>query len=266
MMMAGPGEDGHPKVSLMRRTIVVVGALLLVLTACDSTGGLPDGEPSFPPASTISVAPTTSTVAPSAPLAWQPCGEVECATLTVPRDYDDPGAGTFELAVARRRAERPDLRMGVLVFSPGGPGLPGTPGLIAGTARFGVDLQARFDVVSWDPRGVSEGAAIDCLDDPDYFRGLDPTPESPDEAARLARRAREFIAGCVERSGELLPYVSTVAAARDIDLLRGALGEQQIRGCLTGRRWVRCTRLCSRSGSGRWCSTGGTTRLPTRTC
>ena len=211
-----------------RRLTAVCCLVPFLLAGCDTGGGLPEGQPSFPPTSVLSTASTTSPPAVVPPLVWAPCGAAECATLTVPRDYDDPGAGTFGLAVARRRAERPDLRMGVLVFSPGGPGLPGTPGLISGSDRFSVDLRARFDVVSWDPRGVSVGARVDCVDDPDFFRGLDPTPESPQEAARLSQRAGDFIAGCVERSGKLLSYVSTVASARDIDLLRAALGEQQI--------------------------------------
>lgn len=208
-----------------RRLAALACLVPLLLCGCDAGGE--DVGPTAPALTTI---PATTTSVPSALslLVWAPCGEAECATLTVPRDYDDPGAGTFDLAVARQRAENPDLRLGTLVFSPGGPGLPGTPGLITGSNRFSVDLAARFDIVSWDPRGVNPEAPIDCVDDPDYFRGLDPTPEAPQEAARLARRARDFIAGCVQRSGDLLPYVSTAASARDIDLLRAALGEEQI--------------------------------------
>jgi pimeloyl-ACP methyl ester carboxylesterase len=210
-----------------RRLAAVSCLVPLLLCGCDAPSGEDEG-PSVPVVSTTSPASTTSATSAVPALVWAPCGEAECATLAVPRDYDDPGAGTFDLGVARRRAENPALRMGVLVFSPGGPGLAGTPGLITGSDRFSVDLRARFDVVSWDPRGVNQEAAVDCVDDPDYFRGLDPTPEAPQEAARLARRARDFIAGCVERSGDLLPYVSTAASARDIDLLRAALGEEQI--------------------------------------
>ncbi|HSQ38492.1 MAG TPA: alpha/beta fold hydrolase, partial [Acidimicrobiia bacterium] len=213
----------------VRRRPGAVGCLVAMLVAgCDAGSEVPDGQQGIPVTSVTTIATTTSAPSVVAPLVWEPCGEAECAVLTVPRDYDDPGAGTFDLAVARRRAERPDLRKGVLVFSPGGPGLAGTIGLISGSDRFSVDLRARFDIVSWDPRGVNEEAAVDCVDDPDYFRGLDPTPDAPQEAALLARQAREFIAGCLERSGDLLPYVSTAATARDIDLLRAALGEQEI--------------------------------------
>ena len=211
-----------------RRPVAVSCLVALLLAACDEGSGVPDQHQSLSSIPTTAVATTPSAPFIVPPLVWDPCGEAECATLTVPRDYEDPGAGTFHLAVARRRAERPDLRKGVLVFSPGGPGLPGTTGLVAGSDRFSVDLRARFDIVSSDQRGVNEGAVVDCVDDPDYFRGLDPTPDTPGEAARLARRAQEFIGGCVERSGDLLPYVSTTAAARDVDLLRAALGEEQI--------------------------------------
>lgn len=206
----------------MRRAVALSGAVGLLLAGC--IGARLAGEPT-----STTGAPLTTTSTWAAPaLTWGPCGQAECATLTVPRDHANPARGTFQLAVARRRAGRPDLRLGVLVYLAGGPGRGGTAGLIGPSERFSVDLRARFDIVSWDPRGVSAGSEIDCMDDPDYFRGLDPTPETREEADALHHRAQAFIAGCAERSGPLLPYVGTVASARDLDLLRAALGEEQI--------------------------------------
>jgi pimeloyl-ACP methyl ester carboxylesterase len=149
--------------------------------------------------------------------------------LTVPLDHDDPSKGTIDLAVARRPAQRPDDRIGVLLYNPGGPGAPGTPIIMdeAGV-QFNWALLDQFDVVSWDPRGVSEGAAVDCVDDPGELLGYDPTPETVEEEALIDAAVGEFVAGCVERSGDLLPYVSTVSTARDMDLLRESLGEEQI--------------------------------------
>ena len=208
----------------MRGALALGGALALAVAGCAGGGTARDQGSS----TTAAAATTTSSSEVGSTLVWTPCGEAECAVLTVPRDYGDPAQGSFELAVARRPAERPDLRVGVLVYRAGGPGLGGTAGLVTGGDRFSVDLRARFDVVSWDPRGVSAGSEIDCVDDPDHFRGLDPTPETPEEVTALEQRARSFIAGCTERSGSLLPYVGTVASARDLDLLRAALGEEQI--------------------------------------
>jgi pimeloyl-ACP methyl ester carboxylesterase len=206
------------------RAVALGSVILLTLAGCQAPGRDETGQPS-------TIAPTTAAASSPVPgprLVWTACGEAECATLTVPRDYHDPSAGSFELALARRRAERPDLRIGVLLSARVGPGVPGTPGLILGSDRFSVDLRARFDIVSWDPRGASGDVVIDCVDDPDYFRGLDPTPDTLQEIALLSERARDFVAGCEQRSGDVLPYVSTLASARDLDRLRIALGEDQV--------------------------------------
>lgn len=206
---------------MQRRIAAFCGLLALLGAACRSPGG----EPAAP---STSEAAATTTAPGGDLLAWEPCGEAECASLSVPRDYSAPGAGTFTLAVARLPAERPDLRVGTLIYVPGGPGLAATDGLSEGAFDFSVDLRARFDVVTLDPRGASAGALVDCVDDPDFFRGVDPTPESPAEVAELARRADQFIAACLDRSGDVLPYLSTTATARDLDLLRAALGEVEI--------------------------------------
>jgi pimeloyl-ACP methyl ester carboxylesterase len=149
--------------------------------------------------------------------------------LTVPLDHDDPSQGTIDLAVARGPAQRPEERIGVLLYNPGGPGIPGTTVIIDHASFwFSWALLDRFDVVSWDPRGVSEAAKVDCVDNPQELLFHDPTPETVEEEALIDAAVGEFVAGCVERSGDLLPYVSTVSTARDMDLLREALGEEQI--------------------------------------
>ena len=106
-------------------------------------------------ATTTSVA-TATTTEPAGTLVWEPCGRAECAALTVPLDHEDPSQGTIDLAVARWPAQRPDERIGVLLYNPGGPGEPGTPIIIDGVGwSFSSALLDRFDVVSW----VRGGAA-----------------------------------------------------------------------------------------------------------
>jgi len=213
------------------RVCVLVSVFVLVLASC--TGS--DVEVATtttttgPVTTTTAVASTTTTTEPPALLVWAPCGSAECATLTVPLDHDDPAKGTIDLVVARLPAGQPNERVGVLLYNPGGPGGPGVP-IVTDWADdvFSDDLLRRFDVVSWDPRGVSAGTEVDCVDDPDSFLGLDPTPETAEEAALIEAQATEFAAGCAERSGDVLPYLSTVSTARDMDLLREALGEEQI--------------------------------------
>lgn len=125
---------------------------------------------------------------PASTLEWTPCGQAECATLTVPLDHDDPSSGSIDLKVARRLARRPEERRGVLLFNPGGPGVPATPIIInfEGPQNFfSPNLLDRFDVVTWDPRGVSTSTKVDCVDDLNSYLALDPTPETSDEANRI---------------------------------------------------------------------------------
>ena len=51
--------------------------------------------------------------------------DLECATLDVPLDYDEPDGDTIEIALARVPATDADERIGSLVFNPGGPGASG---------------------------------------------------------------------------------------------------------------------------------------------
>jgi pimeloyl-ACP methyl ester carboxylesterase len=175
------------------------------------------------------IAEGAQTIDPSAALLWEPCSWGECATLAVPLDHDDPGAGTIDLSLARRVALAPDERIGVLLYNPGGPGASGVQ--ILGDSDwpsdlFSRDLVRRFDIVSWDPRGASEGTEVLCGDE--ILPIVDPTPETPEEVDQIEEQYRDFVAACVEQSGHLLPHLSTVSTARDMDLIRAALGEDQI--------------------------------------
>ncbi len=230
----------RPASTIVGRTLVIALALLMVTsTGCGPSASEPTATtgPATTAAAATTAATTTTVAAPDtttptrppSTLVWEPCGVAECATLTVPLDHDVPSQGTIDLAVARRPAQRPEERIGVLLYNPGGPGVPGVP-MVTDWAgdQFSWALLDRFDVVSWDPRGVSEGAAVDCVDDPEELLSHDPTPETVEEAALIDAAIGEFAAGCAERSGDLLPYLSTVSTARDMDLLREALGEEQI--------------------------------------
>jgi pimeloyl-ACP methyl ester carboxylesterase len=172
-------------------------------------------------------------------LNWEPCGpdnpyillgNAECASLTVPLDHDDPDAGTIDLAIVRRKAKVPDERIGVLLYNPGGPGGSGTVLMLDKwwSEIFSSDLIQRFDIVSWDPRGVGEETEVLCADYPSSLGSPDPTPETVEEAEQIEEQYRGFIGACMEQSGHLLPHLSTVSTARDMDLIREALGEEQI--------------------------------------
>ncbi|MET9831585.1 hypothetical protein ABZ078_20295 [Streptomyces sp. NPDC006385] len=104
-----------------------------------------------------------------APIDWKPCPDhrtAECGTLRLPIDWAHPAGETFDLAVARRKATDPDRRVGVLLVNPGGPGASGVGfALDDAPAQFSADIQARFDIVGFDPRGVGASQPVMCSSD-----------------------------------------------------------------------------------------------------
>ncbi|CUR60537.1 Tripeptidyl-peptidase B, Serine peptidase, MEROPS family S33 [metagenome] len=166
-------------------------------------------------------------------LDWQPCDGDEshdCATMQVPLDYADPAGQTIELALLRVRAAAPDARVGSLVVNPGGPGGSGTSYAAAGKTVWGPALLNHFDLVGLDPRGVGDSAAIDCLSDDglDAYLAADPDPETAADEAVLQRQLGELGSGCVAKSGALASHVTTVEAARDLDVLRAVLDQPRL--------------------------------------
>jgi alpha/beta hydrolase fold. len=164
-------------------------------------------------------------------LAWSKCGRNQCAWLTVPIDYAKPDGETVKLAVLRVPAKDPSKRIGSLLVNPGGPGASAAEGY----AKF-ADLivtkpvRAAYDVVGFDPRGVGLSSPIRCLSDRelDSFLGGDPTPDNKPEEQQFADVAKAFADKCKANGGPLLGHVSTIEAAKDMDVLRAALGETKL--------------------------------------
>ena len=154
---------------------------------------------------------------------------VQSGTLQVPLDHADPDGEQITLALSRHRATAPATRIGSLIVNPGGPGYGGTPLAEFADGIYGVDLLERFDIIGFDPRGTGGSEpSIDCIDDYDPVFGIETGPEDRAEDMILQAAAATFAKGCIERSGELLAHVSTVDAATDMDLIRQALGEDEI--------------------------------------
>lgn len=162
-------------------------------------------------------------------LVWESCGDLECATLTVPIDHAAPQGPTIGIAVARAPARDGDP-IGSLVVNPGGPGASGIDFLRNFALAAPNALKDRFDLVSFDPRGVGRSSSIDCgwvLDEDEF----DPITASDDLATRVDASLAEAIdeaQQCLDAVGDLLPHVGTVATARDVDLLRVALGDDAL--------------------------------------
>ncbi|MBK9180798.1 MAG: alpha/beta fold hydrolase [Acidimicrobiales bacterium] len=155
----------------------------------------------------------------------------ESATLQVPLDHDDPSAGTIDLALVRRPASDPDRRIGSLLVNPGGPGASGIDWARQAPRLFPDALLERFDLIGFDPRGVGASAAVACLDDDslDRYLALDPAPDDQAELAEIEAATAELVAACqANTEAGLLEHVSTEDAARDMDLIRQAVGDERL--------------------------------------
>jgi pimeloyl-ACP methyl ester carboxylesterase len=160
------------------------------------------------------------------PIEWKDCGSAECATLEVPRDYDDPDGERIEIYTVRTPASGD--RIGSLFVNPGGPG--------AGGAEFAEilafilpgEITERFDIVGVDPRGTGGSTPIDCGVSATELYGVDATIETPEDREELLDISQEYVDDCADRFGELLPHVGTRDVARDMDSVRAAMGDDQL--------------------------------------
>jgi len=218
-----------------RSVLMLVGALAVALTM---TGCALMPDVASLPATPDPAQKTAAQVPPTSQeglakfyrqdLAWAPCGRNQCAKLTVPIDYAHPEGDTIKLAVLNVPSTKPSKRIGSLVVNPGGPGGSGVT--YAAAAGFTDPVRAAYDIVGFDPRGVAKSAPVRCLSDRelDRFLGADPTPDSKAEEQRFARAAKAFADSCKTRGGALLGHLSTVDVAKDMDVLRSALGETKL--------------------------------------
>ncbi|WP_019354394.1 alpha/beta hydrolase [Streptomyces sp. AA1529] len=192
---------------------------------------LPDSltrqQPRWSPCPAPDAAQGTDTGSP-APL---PGGDRwECAKLKVPLDYSEPAGRTLGIEMIRA-AERPGggKRIGSLVFNFGGPGGSGVAALPAFADEYET-LRGRYDLVSFDPRGVGRSEGVRCLSDErlDAYFAADWTPDTDAEERSLFARQKSFADGCEKRAGDLLPHLTTENTARDMDLLRQVLGDRKL--------------------------------------
>lgn len=165
-------------------------------------------------------------------LDWENCGgRFDCTDVTAPLDWENPEAGEIQLAVVRHRAST--TSMGSLLTNPGGPGASGVS-LVQDSLDFavGADLIENYDVIGFDPRGVGQSTAVRCFDASNmdkylYDIALSPrgTPEWEEE---LLAAERVFAEACEANSQGILPHITTVNSARDMDLIRAVLGDKKL--------------------------------------
>jgi pimeloyl-ACP methyl ester carboxylesterase len=161
-------------------------------------------------------------------LSWHSCHDVfQCSTLQVPLDYTKPSGRSLSLAVIRLPST--GSHEGSLVINPGGPGASGISFEVEASTSF-AQLADHYDLVSFDPRGVGESAPIRCVTSAqlDKFVNTNPVPRTPAEHADLVAQAKAMADACYQRNGSYLEHVSTLDEARDMDVLRAALGDRKL--------------------------------------
>ncbi|MEW1549967.1 alpha/beta hydrolase [Streptomyces tsukubensis] len=165
-------------------------------------------------------------------LTWQGCGgdipaTVECATLKVPLDHSKPGGRKIVVALSRITAADPGKRRGVLLFNPGGPSASGLFYPLALSGYLPQSVKDRYDLIGFDPRGVGASSPLACgtadADERKTYR-----PYAKATFAKDVAWARDIADRCRNRNGETLPHITTRNTARDMDLVREALGERKV--------------------------------------
>ncbi len=185
--------------------------------------------------------PSSSSSAPSVDLAkyyeqepdWVACGtRLYCADISVPLDWNDPERDEITIAAIYRQADN-GKDAPFLLFNPGGPGSSGYTWLEESSDYLGTSrLRKHYSIVGFDPRGVGRRSSVECLDDfeyDDFLYGVSGFElGSPGDLDASRKAMKDFIAKCQENTGELLGFVDTVSAARDMDVLRAVLGQEQL--------------------------------------
>lgn len=153
----------------------------------------------------------------------------QCATIQVPLDWSNPGGKKITLQLSRMPAAKPDERVGSLLFNPGGPGGAGAETVSeAGTEVFSPTLRDHFDIVGFDPRGTGLSTSVRCTGAP-LVSAAPIFPRDAAEFAAMRTQSAKYGAACARHTEPgLLQHVDTISAAKDIDAIRIALGEQQI--------------------------------------
>lgn len=162
-------------------------------------------------------------------LSWTDCGPSRCTWVKVPVDYEKPEGATLRVRVKVRPADS-KKPTGRLFVNPGGPGGSGVEYLSVFAGQASKKVLNSYDLVGFDPRGVGNSSPLKCLSNKalDAFINVDPDPDNEAEITKLRRSTTKLGNACRDNSGELASHVSTLEAAKDIDVLRALLGQKKL--------------------------------------
>ena len=210
----------NPGKALSTRTGKITAAITVFVLALFSTVSYIQSRPETP---------TTLAAYYSQVLQWQSCYEnYQCADLLVPIDYTELKTGTFQISVLKYPTTA-EKKLGSLVVNPGGPGGSGVDYAYAAEYLFSPTILNAYDIVGFDPRGVSRSEPIVCLSDKelDANYASDSKPDTEQEFARTLIESKKFIQQCEKKNKHLTSF-STANVARDMDILRQAVGDKRL--------------------------------------
>jgi pimeloyl-ACP methyl ester carboxylesterase len=165
-------------------------------------------------------------------LTWHGCelpdldqAGVQCTEVRVPLDYANPGGRGITVALSRSVAPDTAHRIGSLVFNLGGPAIPVLGRVL--DARLGMGTAgARFDLIGMDTRFSGRSMPLDCQWPQTWL----PRSAGADRRSfdRMVALSRDLAQDCARRAAAVLPFASTLNQARDMDVVRAALGEPKL--------------------------------------
>ncbi|MFS8096683.1 alpha/beta hydrolase [Lentzea alba] len=166
---------------------------------------------------------------------WQACGPenpgFDCASVKVPLDYDNPRGATTTVALARKPASDQARKIGSLFLNPGGPGGSGVDFAFGWGDRLNTNLQGRFDIVGFDPRGVGRSDPLHCFASEEdlnkFFEGVPAFPYQSAQERPFYDRYRSLGPECRDDQ-PIARHMSTADVVRDLDLLRRAVGDRKL--------------------------------------
>lgn len=210
-------------------SLLFVGSLLAV-------GAVP--AQSATAAAPAPAAPETIVPGAAEDISWSSCEAegaeaFDCATIEVPSDYDEPQGATTSVAVTRLQALDQENRIGSVLVNFGGPGGPGVSTLHAiGESLFDASVRERFDIVSFDPRAVGTSDPATCFPtaeaEQDFLASSLALPLTRAENARFLGEAAALGTACTVFGGDRIATASTANVARDMDVLRQRLGDEEL--------------------------------------
>lgn len=209
------------------RRCALVALVVLGLTGCVA----PKHQASTPTPGESTSGTTDPALAPfyDQVLEWTACGDEQCADADVPLDWDDPEGETITIALRRVPASSGSPQ-GSLLVNPGGPGRSAIDSMSFFRQQVSREVLAAYDLVAFDPRGVQHSSPVTCVDPAELDEFTSWVPDFATDAgiAEAIERNGEFGRACLERTGDLLAHVDTRSAARDMDVLRSALGDEAL--------------------------------------